>query len=276
MSATKYHPTAKSSVEEITPEIAQELLGSNISHQRAIAKSNLAKIESDLKNDRFKLNGEPIIVGQSGKLLDGQHRLCACVNTQTSFWSVVVRGIDDENFHIINIGKSRTLPDVLKIAGEVNCVNLAATLTRLVEYTRDPKTVAGGSHFPVSTSEAFDMLSMMPSVRNSVASNCYISSGEVVSCTRIAWLHCLAFEECPDVAAEFFEKLQSGEMLKADSPIFLFRARMMADKMANAKLRTKEVIALLIKTWNAHLEGKPVKQLRWTQEEPFPILKLSK
>jgi hypothetical protein len=275
MSTRNPYPNVRSSVEFITPEAARDLLGSNVEHQRKIAPTNLGKIESDLINDRFRLNGEPIIIGESGKLLDGQHRLCACQNTKIGFWSVVVRGVDDECFYIINIGKSRSLPDVLKIAGEKNCNNLAATLSRIVEYLRDARSVGlgGASVKPVSAAEAFDVLRMMPKVRDSVAANCFIFSGEVISCGRIAWLHCLAHEECPDRAPEFFEKLQTGEMLTASDPIYHFRARMIAEKHSKAKLRTREILALLVKTWNAYLDGTKVKTLRWSMNEEFPVLK---
>ena len=268
---TNPHPSVKAAVEFITPETAQDLLGSNVQHQRSISKTNLTKIESDLLNDRFKLNGEPIIVGSSGKLLDGQHRLCACLNTRKSFWSVVVRGIDEEFFHIINIGKTRSLADVLKIAGEVNCSNLACALVRVVQYIRDPSTVGMGTHSPVSASEAMDTLAMMPRIRDSVAANCFIYSGEIISCGRIAWLHCLAHEECPNEAPEFFTKLQTGEGLSSDNPIYQLRVRMMADKQSNAKLQTREVLALLIKTWNAYIKGEKMKLLRWGHDEAFPV-----
>lgn len=192
----KAKSTVTASVELITPAIARDLLGGNIQHQRKIAKANLEKIESDLINDRFCLNGESIIIGVSGKLLDGQHRLCACLNTKTNFHSVVARGVDDECFYRINVGKGRTLADVLKIADEVNCANLAAAIVRVVQYLRDAKSL--GTNVAVSTAEAMDTLAMMPRLRESVAANCYISSGEVVSCSRIAWLHCLAHEEAPE------------------------------------------------------------------------------
>jgi len=268
---TNPHPSVKAAVEFITPEMAQDFLGSNIQHQRKIAKGNLTKIESDLRNDRFMLNGEPIIIGRSGKLLDGQHRLCACLNTKIGFWAVLVRGVDDEYFHIINVGKSRSLADVLKIAGEVNAANLAASVTRVVEYLRDASSVGLSGQY-TSIAEAMDTLAMMPRLRDSVAANCFIFSGEVISCGRIAWLHCLAHEECPDDAPEFFKKLQTGEMLTVTNPIYLFRARMVADKQSKAKLPTREILALLIKTWNAYISGQTFKVLRWSVEEKFPVL----
>lgn len=259
-------------VETITPEVARDLLGSNVQHQRKISKVNLGKIESDLRNERYRLNGEPIIIGKSGALLDGQHRLCACLNTKIGFESVVVRGVDDECFHMINVGKGRTLADVLKIAGEVNCNNLAAAINRTVEYLRDSKSVGASQDKPVSVAEAMDTLAMMPRLRESVAANCFISSGEVLSCGRIAWFHCLAHEEAPDLAQDFFDRLQKGDNLSVSSPIYLFRARMIADKQSKAKLKTREVLALLVKTWNAYVQKQSIKQLKWGSEEPFPTI----
>lgn len=61
-------------------------------------------------------------------------------------------------------------------------------------------------------------------------------------------------------------------MLPSNSPIYLFRARMIADKQSKAKLPTREVLALLIKTWNAYITRQSLKQLKWTTEEPFPTL----
>jgi len=266
------HPTVKATVEYIAPEKARDLLGSNIEHQRKIAKVNLSRIESDLLNDRFKLNGEPIIIGKSGKLLDGQHRLCACVNTVTGFWSVVVRGVEDEYFHVINVGKGRSLADVLKIAGEINCNNLAAAISRIAEYLRDATRIGQNKLSNVSTSEAMNILAMMPNIRKSVADCCRMPNDTIVSVGRLAWLHCLAHEESPEIAPAFFEKLHSGEMLKTTDPIYLFRARMIADKQSSAKLPTREVISLLIKTWNAYVLGDQVKQLKWNQSEKFPTL----
>lgn len=267
-------PSVKASVEFFTVQKAQELLGSNTPHQRSIAATNQKKIESDLINGRWQLNGEAIIISKTGKLLDGQHRLLACMNTKVGFWSVVSRGVEDECFNLINIGKGRSLADVLKIAGEKNCANLAATLGRLGEYVRDSASVGSRTSASISAPEAFDLLATMPSVRDSVAANCFISSGEVMSCGRIAWLHCLAYDENPEAAEVFFPKLQTGELLKSDSPIYMLRARMIADKQSKAKLPTREVLALLVKSWNAFISEKPTKQLRWSQDEPFPILDL--
>ena len=57
------------------------------------------------------LTGEPLIFGKQ-KLLDGQNRLMGCVRSeQRSFAPMLVFGIDDTVFSVINSGKSRTNGD---------------------------------------------------------------------------------------------------------------------------------------------------------------------
>lgn len=265
-----YHG-AKASVRFLDVAEIEKLLGSNIEHQRKVSRNNLAKLESDMKHDRFHLTGEPIIIGRSGKLLDGQHRCIAGLNVRRGFWTVVVEGIEDDLFHVINTGKSRSLSDVLKIAGEKDAPNLSTTLIRLTEYTRSSQSV-GSTQAAVSTSEAFDVLNMLPRVRESVA---YCRTlGDVVAASRSAWLHCVTQDACPRLSDEFFSKLASGEMLPTNSPIYLLRARLISEKQGKARLPLVEVLALMVKAWNAHVEGRPLKNLKWAVSEQFPVLHL--
>ncbi len=264
------YPHVKAGVVFITPQQAGELLSSNTENQRRISSRNLRKIENDMAQGRFKLNGESIIVSVNGRVLNGQHRLYACVNSKVGFWTVLVQGVEDETFSVIDSGKSRSIPDVLQISREKNCVALAATIARVVEYSRDPRSV--GSHAVISHSEAMDALEGHPAIRDSVDFCVGNKIGRVTSASRVAWLHYLANERCPELCAQFFEKLGSGEMIQSGNPIYLMRARLIADRSAKASLSTREILGLLVKAWNAHVEGKTLTFLRWSETEPFPLV----
>jgi hypothetical protein len=160
---------------------------------------------------------------------------------------------------------------VLQIAGEKSCHHLAATLTRLVEYFRDPQSI--GSTTTVSNSEALDVLGMCGTVRDSLAICLGGGLDKVTSGSRIAWLHYLATEHAPEMVAPFFTKLGTGEMLSAQDPVYTLRARMIADRASNSKLPNREVQALIVKAWNAHVTNTPIKVLRWHEKEVFPLLK---
>lgn len=83
----------KLSLRFIDPADAAKLLQTNPEHQRNVSRSNLTKIEHSLNNGEFRVTGESLIVDENGRLMDGQHRLQACVNTGIGFWTVFVSGI---------------------------------------------------------------------------------------------------------------------------------------------------------------------------------------
>lgn len=261
------YPSVACSIEFIDQDTAQKLLATNPDHQRKAARQNIEKIANDMINSRFHLTGEPVIIGKSGALLDGQHRLLACLNSKRSFWTVIVRGVDDELFHLINIGKSRTLKDILTIQGEKSVTALAATLLRMAEYIKSAQLL-GGSGSAISVSEALDTLTMNPKLRDSVKA-CYAGDG-IVSPSRIAWLHCVAHENCPEKAADFFHLLFTGENLSAKHPAYLLRARLVSDRMSKARLPLREVLAIIVKAWNAHVRNETPKVLKWSVAEAFP------
>lgn len=49
-----------------------------------------------MRNGNWKANGEAIKFSSTGRLLDGQHRLRACVKEQVPFTTLVIRGLEDE------------------------------------------------------------------------------------------------------------------------------------------------------------------------------------
>lgn len=265
-------PHVRTSIVFLSPQMAQELLASNPAHQRKISRANLAKITSDIQYDRWGFTGEPIIKGISGRMLEGQHRCYGVVNTGKGIWVVLVEGVDDESFHLINTGKSRTIADALKIAGEKDTTNLAATLTQLVRYMRSATSV--GTNAYVTTSEVMSVLAMQPQVRESMKLCRSKALAQVTAATRVAWLHCVSQDWNKEKSDEFFSKLITGEMLAANDPVYHLRARLIADKASKKRMKTREVMALIIKAWNLFVAGKKTMLLKYADTEAFPELKL--
>ncbi|WP_460985736.1 ParB N-terminal domain-containing protein, partial [Staphylococcus aureus] len=61
----------------------------------------------------WKNAGDTIRFDKDGSLIDGQHRLLACVNTNLAQNFLIVYGLDSEVFDVIDNGKGRTNADVL-------------------------------------------------------------------------------------------------------------------------------------------------------------------
>lgn len=131
----------------ITPEYARELLSNNQSN-RAINKNNLKLLVRTILDDKWIYNGQSIVVGDNGVLLDGQHRLMACVESCTPIDSEIIFNVSNRAFSTMDCGKARTAADVLSTIGVKNSGCIAAALRIVFIYLHSPDkaiTIHGSS-----------------------------------------------------------------------------------------------------------------------------------
>lgn len=107
----------------ITPAIASELLMLN-NNNRRVKKERIAVYASAMKRGQWAYTGDSIRVAKNDDgtdvLIDGQHRLLACVEAGVPFESQVISNLPASVFSVIDRGVTRTNGDVLKIAGFAN------------------------------------------------------------------------------------------------------------------------------------------------------------
>ena len=95
----------KITVEKVTPVIARQWLELSIDNNRNILQSNLKKIAHDMATGKWREGtGEAIKFNKDGKMMDGQHRLRALINTNKTFDFLVVREIANDNINAIDTG----------------------------------------------------------------------------------------------------------------------------------------------------------------------------
>lgn len=95
----------------ITPNLAKEYLTENTGN-RQINKGNLEFLLNEMRSGRWRVTHQGIAISRSGRLLDGQHRLAAIVESGTSQSMLVTTGLEDDDFGAIDFGKTRTIADV--------------------------------------------------------------------------------------------------------------------------------------------------------------------
>lgn len=83
---------SKARVETVTPQQAAIWLSKNPNNRKS-SPSRVDRLTQDMLNGTFVLNGESIILDDTGALMDGQHRLMAIIASGTDQKMVVVRGI---------------------------------------------------------------------------------------------------------------------------------------------------------------------------------------
>lgn len=101
------------SLETITPAKAAAMLESHNTGNRKMRRAHAKRLALLMKNGEFDTTPQGITIGRSGRILDGQHRLQAIVDSGTSQVMIVFRDVDDDVFTKIDQGAKRSMTDLL-------------------------------------------------------------------------------------------------------------------------------------------------------------------
>jgi hypothetical protein len=94
-------------LEVITPEIAQQILSGNTDNRPAKPK-HVKFLADQMRAGAWQVTGDPVKISASGRLLDGQHRLMAVVESGTTQNLYVARDCEEEIFSVLDTGRARS------------------------------------------------------------------------------------------------------------------------------------------------------------------------
>jgi len=255
------------SIERIGPAEAREYLLANVKN-RALNNRHCKRIRDVILSGDWWLNGETIIFGADGTLLDGQHRLTAIVQAGVCVDVLVVRGIDEEAFRTLDGGRTRTTGEVLGIEGEKNSNAVAGAVQALVSFVD-----SGGSvwHTTNNTRKATPMLTARvlaeyPQIRDSVSA---MKRSTLYRNQHGYALHLLFSLVSPRVAEEFASVLSDGHQ-DIGRPFVVFRESLVRQPMRSDLRRA--YAAKAIKAFNAEMSGYRPKMFKFIVGEDFPTI----
>lgn len=258
--------TIKTYWKTITPAEAERMLAKNTGNRR-VKDNNVTFLASQMVAGQWRENGETIKIN-GDRILDGQHRLMACVKANRSFRTLVVEGVDSNVFDTIDTGVPRTAADVFYIKGESGTKNLAACLSVIERYNRGS---FGKQNKRIPHADLEALLAQNPEIKDSVNRSEFKS--RIVPPSILCAFHYLFSKKDPALADYFCLSIVTGENLARDNPAYLLRERLIFNTEAKAKLTSIYISALLIKAWNAVRENKQLKVLKWLEDEDFPQIK---
>lgn len=264
--------------EEITPEEAIKMLDAQKVEgfrNRSISETHVNWLASQMKSGKWQLNGEAIILDEFGQLIDGQHRLWACVQSKTAFKTLVVRGASPKGFATIDTGKARTVANFLSISGHHNAAVIASVLGWLWRYERG-LMLSSLKPTGFCSSIAEQVLKRHPNVVSSVEWAVRMKYNEIanrIPGSPLAFLHYRFQSYAPGKCEEFFAKT-FGDISDCDgSPTKALRRCILNKK--SGKMSAQEIMAVIVKAWAAYLNGDTVRVLMWRRHgeggEDFPI-----
>lgn len=257
---------------KITPQIAANLLELNFKN-RSLKEPTVRKYLKSIIGGRWRLNGETIVISESNALLNGQHRLTACIRAGKAFETIVVLGVSDNAFTTIDDVSRRTGGDALFIDGEKNANKLAAVLKFIDEY----KTGRLASPVNYSNHEYPNLLDKYPEAESSVK-KCASPQTNLLPFRVLAGCHYLFSEKDKTLADLVIDQLIKAEGIYSGDPMYVLRHRLEKDLRSKTGRGNKlYCAAMFIKAWNAQRANKKIVSLRWITEgkqpETFPVIK---
>lgn len=272
---------------EISPTKARELIKLNIENNRNITKTHMKTLSAAMKEGNWMQTGEPVIIDWYGRVIDGQHRLFAVIDSGVTIRVTLTTGVDPAAIDVINTGKVRSLSDAMSMHG----VDYSREITAAYRILLDLTTTNGSNYAAFGRRTSMKMKANRSEVIKWAVEN----SSEVqqimnLTCDKEAkavlrpaslfngFYFYLAFEAgVKKLPREFFKTLIEGvefEHGKQD-PIYQLREKLKSDQMKNARrmgtrVPTFETMAVIIKAYNAWVNGQTIRTLRFGRNERWP------
>lgn len=101
---------------KLTPAIAKEILKRNVNN-RKIRQQYIDRLTREMLSGNWTPISNGIGFDVNGNLIDGQHRLLACVKANVDIWVIIVTGLPEKAMIHSDRGIIKTLPDVLTRSG---------------------------------------------------------------------------------------------------------------------------------------------------------------
>lgn len=260
----------------MTPDLAQSILSGNIKN-RPLNNRTVADYADQMRSGKWKLNGEPIIVGRSGTLLDGQHRLQAVVAAQTSVPMLVIYNIDDSSFTTINTGRIRTAGDIFAIDGIGNSTKKAASITAYFNMLRNSVTpnnmlnTRSLRDIRVSKADILDFYHKHTELVDTLvalAQRCdkklrLLSQSQIVAYS----LYLVLNKNHPvETVMNFFDQLHQVTK-ETNSTLAQLRVILIKHNMKQVIISNDAKHAYIVHAWNAFIKGKELSVLRYNSKK---------
>lgn len=255
--------------EFVTPKLAEAYLESNDGN-RSLSPGRVRAYAEAMKRGEWKQNGDVIRIAESGRLLDGQHRLAAICRSGVSQRFFVVRGLPDHVFDTIDTGAARGASDILSIRGIKNSTATAASIRLFLTWRETGNPVFGTPEKKPTNTNILEFAERNPQLVQRAGEVAVASSfnKKVISSAIIGFIY-LAADHAGidhDQVDRFFAEIADPSISGGKGAAFLLRDRMMQDMASKSKMRKYEKIALVMKAFRLWRSGAAVRIIRLQTE----------
>lgn len=256
----------------VTPEMARQWLGRNAGN-RPLKPSQVSRLTAAIREGKWKLTGDAIRFSRTGKMIDGQHRLQAIVAAELPVQCVVMQGLNDDIFDVIDSGSPRSRADAVFVKHQLPVAKsrlLSSTATLAYQYAN------GNTSFRASppSGDVLQFIDANPSILDAVS---YVydtapRDGPAAKSVAAAFFF-FASQKDRALAEDFILRFMVGAVHGAQDNLLYLRNLCFSARSSRRPLLANEIFGRLIVVWNSERRGKPIKHqtnIRVRADESFP------
>lgn len=256
---------ASAAIEVIGPTEAKEYLDRNMNN-RPLKEGVVSKYVEDIQEGRFDFNGESIIFSNTGRLLDGQHRLEAVVRTGVELIFVVARGIPDKAFDTIDLGKNRSVGDIMNILGNKGGAEIGATARIAMAFESGSLNIRGSGRKPVTQKQVVNYIYANPYLSEIVDQVKHARGQLTVSPLAAVLFLGNKNRQFNSKVAAFLEAVNTGENLTRGNPVYTLREWAIAQRgTSKGHVYRDLAFPIIARVWSDYMKGKELSSIKLKQ-----------
>ena len=251
-------PPISAKIVMMDPAMAKIILERN-TRNRPIRAAHVERYARDMRESRWQLNGETIIISDLGNLMNGQHRLHAVIKANVMVPMMIAEGVPDSAFSTLDAGMSRSAGDVLSMRGIVRAHQVAAVTRMILNYKNGSPINTARSNREIE--ESFVKHPDIEQKLQEYAVLTRLGHGSMVS--TICYLaEKYGTDSDRQKAKEFVEGVSSGANLSVTDPRLVFRNKLIAFASDPARRPEQTVVWYFTqRALNYYIEGRAVSKI---------------
>ncbi|WP_339335934.1 hypothetical protein [uncultured Maricaulis sp.] len=246
-------------IETITPRDAESALKS-MGHNRAVRMRHVEKMAADMLAGQWCVNGAAVVFDDAGRLIDGQHRMHACLAAHRPFRTAVLRGVNsDEIAPTIDTGKARTFGDALAMRGVTRYRNeLASAVRHIMALDRglEIREMSGASHSDLAghLDSAINEAELIEAAEIAAPAKVYAPTGPLAAIYYVS-------RQAKQKKVAFTDAVANGAELYKGHPALTYREWVIRHRVTRACIRPDQRLTALVRAWNAFCDGRQLSRV---------------
>jgi hypothetical protein len=281
--------TPSSQFMRCSPADAVLILSLNLSRQKQYNSTNhtvfqnrnlrpsfVAQYVRDMVNLNWSISNDAISFDVNGLLLNGQHRLNAVIQSETTQTFNFAVGLPHESFTKCDTGKARSGVDALSIKGKKNAALVHSACNWLLHfdyfYSKDGSMQVA---IPRKTNEDIleceaqnpELQSAVSAVQSCLRNGMFAPFGVLAACYHL-------FHQKSEMQAEAFFKTLAGNDAECHWALEC-RNKMLqwnANRAPRGPYRANDCARLLVTAWNKMRSGAPLTKLLFKKDGRLPVI----